>query len=180
MKALIPLAAAALLFAAQGSAQDASQQAPPTAASFKSPPPPPGMNDPGVDARAAPPAAQAAQKMPTGKMPAEPNPTQLPGKPIPLPGQPGETRAQSAPDVRVRQQGDNTVQEYRQGGRLTRVVITPKNGVPQTYMVNADGKLNGENGAPPVQPVMYKVLEFGKPPKTAEQQGEPAGTDDGR
>lgn len=180
MKVLIPLAAAALLFTAQGSAQDASRQAPPTADSFKSAPPPPGMNDPGVDAQAAPPAAQNAKHPPRGEVPAEPSPTQLPGKPIPLPRQPGETQAQTAPDIRVRQEGDNKVQEYRQGGRLTMVVITPKNGVPQTYMVNADGKLRGENGAPPVQPVMYKVLEFGKPAKTAEQQGAPTQAGDGR
>jgi hypothetical protein len=90
-------------------------------------------------------------------------PTRLPGKPIPLPRQPGDTGPSEAiPDVQVHRDGDQTIQEYRQSGRLYMVVVTPKNGVPQTYMVDNQGKLRDQAGQPPVRPVMYKIMEWGK------------------
>ena len=77
----------------------------------------------------------------------------------------------------MRQEGDRTVQEYRQSGRLYMVVVTPKNGVPQTYMVDDQGKLRGENGQPPVRPVMYKVMEWGKSPPAEAQDKADGGSD---
>ena len=100
--------------------------------------------------------------------------------PIPLPRQPGDTGPSEAiPDVQVRREGDQTIQEYRQSGRLYMVVVTPKNGVPQTYMVDNQGKLRDQAGQPPVRPVMYKIMEWGKspPPQKDTSAGKPA--DDG-
>ena len=139
--------------------------------------PPPGLNDPGVDPAAAPPSAQTTPA--PGATPAELEPTRLPGKPIPLPRQPGDTGPTEAiPDVRVHEDGDRTIQEYRQSGRLYMVVVTPKNGVPQTYMVDAQGKLRNEAGQPPVRPVMYKIMEWGKSAPASQRETPPPATQD--
>jgi hypothetical protein len=172
MKIIAPLAVVALLFATQVSAQTAASS------SFKPAPPPPSMSDPGVKATPEP-AAQSAAAQPVStpvSTPAEMSPTRMPGKPIPLPRQPGDKGpAQALPDVKVRQQGDSTVEEYRQAGRLYMVVVTPKKGVPQTYMVDDDGRLRGSDGQAPVRPVMYKVFEWGKSPPAPDRQAAPAG-----
>ncbi|UVJ44113.1 DUF2782 domain-containing protein [Pseudomonas sp. LS1212] len=42
------------------------------------------------------------------------------------------------PDVTIRQEGDKTIQEYRQNGFLYAIKITPKNGKPY-FLVRADG-----------------------------------------
>lgn len=169
MKASLPLAAAALLMFAQAHAQ--TDPARPSQPGL----PPPGLNDPGVtpvpETSARPPAEQPQST------PAEVTATPLPGKPIPLPRAPGDKGpAQTIPDVQVKQEGDRTVQEYRQGGRLYMVVVTPKHGVPQTYMVDNQGRLRDESGQPPVRPVMYKVMEWGKAPRPADSQDD--GSDD--
>lgn len=163
MKARIPLAAVALLMVSQVHAQ--TTPAKPAQPGL----PPPGLNDPGVDPTKAPaPAASVPESQAT---PAEMSPTRLPGKPIPLPRQPGDKGPpDTVPDVQVRQEQDRTVEEYRRNGQLYMVVVTPKKGVPQTYMVDPQGKLRGDNGKPPVDPVMYKVMEWGKAPRPADAQ----------
>lgn len=42
------------------------------------------------------------------------------------------------PDVTIRQEGDKTVQEYRQNGFLYAIKVTPKHGKPY-FLVRADG-----------------------------------------
>jgi hypothetical protein len=42
------------------------------------------------------------------------------------------------PDVTIRQDGDKTIQEYRQNGFLYAIKITPKHGKPY-FLVRADG-----------------------------------------
>ncbi|WP_407314079.1 DUF2782 domain-containing protein [Pseudomonas sp. nanlin1] len=42
------------------------------------------------------------------------------------------------PDVTIRQEGDKTIQEYRQNGFLYAIKVTPKHGVPY-FLVRADG-----------------------------------------
>ena len=157
MKSAASLFVLAAFVALPVCAQSSSSSAPPQ---FAPAPPPPGMNDPGVKA-VAPAASSSAHA--SNESPAELTPDTPMGKPIPMPVLPGDTTAHTAaPQVTVHQQGDNTVQEYTQNGRVYMVVVTPKNGISQTYMVDANGKLQSANGAPPVQPVMYKVLEWGK------------------
>jgi hypothetical protein len=166
MSARLSLALAAGLLLAQAHAQDVPAK--PDLPAL----PPPGMNDPGVH----PAAAATAPTAPSSKAtPAEIEPTHLPGKPIPLPRSPGDNRPPEAiPDVTVHREADQTIQEYRRSGRLYMVVVTPKNGVQQTYFVDAQGRLRDEAGQPPVRPVMYKILEWGKapPPAGSKDQGD--------
>lgn len=135
------------------------------------PPPPPGINDPGVKA-VAPPASSAT---PPTATPARPD-----LRPLTLPamksGDSRMGRESDLPDVQVRQQGENTVQEYSRSGRVYMVVVTPKNGIQQTYMVDPQGRLVDEHGQKPIGPVMYKVLEWGKskPPAAASAGASPA------
>jgi hypothetical protein len=115
-------------------------------------PPPPGMNDPGVKATApasAPASAPAAA-------PAQDSTSLLPRKPEPI------RSGEPMPEVSVHQQGENVVQEYRRNGQLYMVVVTPPNGIAQTYMVDPSGRLVDEHGQKPTRPVMYKILEWGK------------------
>ncbi|NUO74264.1 MAG: DUF2782 domain-containing protein [Frateuria sp.] len=112
-------------------------------------PPPPGMNDPGVRPSAPAPASPAAA-------PAHGGTSLLPVTPAPI------KSGQPLPEVSVHRQGENTVQEYRRNGQLYMVVVTPPNGVAQTYMVDPSGRLVDEHGQKPARPVMYKILEWGK------------------
>jgi hypothetical protein len=109
--------------------------------------PPPGLHDPGVKAT-APAAAATARAMPA----------------LPSMRDDGarDARGEPPPQVTVRTQGTDTVEEYRRNGNLTMIRIVPKRGVPQTYMVGDDGKLHGEPGAPPVKPVYYTIYEWGR------------------
>jgi hypothetical protein len=131
-------------------------------------PPPPGLNDPGVQA-VSPPASETQAHHAPAATPAKP----LDLKPQTLPAMHDDGDAQRprdalAPEVRVRQQGDNSIQEYSRNGRVYMVVITPKTGITQTYMVDPQGRLVDEHGQKPVGPVMYKVLEWGKARPPAE------------
>lgn len=62
----------------------------------------------------------------------------------------------------MRERGDDSVQEYRRGGQVYMVVVTPKHGIPYTYMLDPQGRWVDEHGQKPAQPVMYKILEWGK------------------
>ena len=144
-------------------AQSTGSQAP----KFAPAPPPPGMNAPGVKAVAPP--DQPASSGTSGSTPAAVTATPVPSKPIPLPAMPGDKGApktisgdSQADDVSVHTEGDAVYQTYRRGGRVYMVVVTQKNGLSYTYMVGNDGTMRATNGAPPVRPVMYKILEWGK------------------
>ncbi|MGN6280781.1 DUF2782 domain-containing protein [Frateuria sp.] len=113
-------------------------------------PPPPGMNDPGVKPSAPAPGQQQAAT------PARSGTSLLPRKPEPI------RSGEPMPEVSVHQQGENVVQEYRRNGQLYMVVVTPPNGIAQTYMVDPSGRLVDEHGQKPTRPVMYKILEWGK------------------
>lgn len=103
---------------------------------------------------------------------AEP-PTQAPAPPPPdmdaagVPAAPAaaqdtarDAKGNAAPVVSVRKRGDDTVEEYRQDGRITMIRITPKNGVPQTFIGNPDGKLVRDSRQGPVDPVYFTLYEW--------------------
>lgn len=143
--------------------------------------PPPGINDPGVKATepAAKPAKPAIRHRATHAAPASGQSLDLKPQALPAMRDEGSAqggREQATPEVRIRQEGDNNIQEYSRNGRVYMVVITPKNGIQQTYMVDPQGRLVDEHGQKPVGPVMYKVLEWGKssPPAGNASEAPPA------
>jgi len=95
-------------------------------------PPPPGMNEPRVPAPAAPLTVDDAK----------------------------DANGAAAPTVSVRTQGDDTVEEYRQDGRITMIRITPKKGLPQTFVSSPDGKLVRDAKQGPVDPVYFTVYQW--------------------
>jgi hypothetical protein len=56
----------------------------------------------------------------------------------PLMVQAADDTPSADPDVTIRQDGDKTIQEYRQNGFLYAIKITPKHGKPY-FLVRADG-----------------------------------------
>jgi hypothetical protein len=147
MKTAALLAAASLLLASSAFAQ--------SSAPTNNVPPPPGMNDPGVQPVAAPAKVAPATKQNAGSQQALPS---MQGA-----GDAGNAKQMSLPpQVSVHEEQGDEVQEYRRSGMLYMVVVTPKNGIPQTYNVDPDGTRTLVPGQPPVRPVMYKVLEWGK------------------
>ncbi len=162
MKTVALLAAASVLFTSSLLVSGAFAQSAPST----NVPPPPGIHDPGVKAVA--PAAHPSLDL----------------KPQALPAMQDDSAAhagrdKSLPQIRVRQDGDNQIQEYSRNGRVYMVVVTPKNGVEQTYMVDPEGRLVDEHGQKPVRPVMYKVLEWGKAKPPAEDATAPTPADGG-
>jgi hypothetical protein len=151
MKSATVLAAASFFFISGLAASSvyAQSTAPATNA-----PPPPGMNDPGVK-----------QLPPPPKVPDAPVPKTSGGRNLPAMQDSGaatDGKHMTLPDVSTHQEGDNEVEEYRRSGMLYMVVVTPKNGIPQSYTVDPDGTRHMQPGQAPVHPAMYKVLEWGK------------------
>lgn len=124
--------------------------------------PPPGLNDPGVQA-SPPPAASVAPPASASKP--DLHPLTLPAMKS---GDSRMGRPVGEPEVQIRQQGDNTVQEYSRNGRVYMVVVTPRHGPQQTYMVDPQGRWVDERGQRRATPTLYKVLEWGKSRPPAE------------
>ena len=108
--------------------------------------PPPGINDPGEQAVPLP-----STGIPPSVAPAARN------------GGRDSTNVTTRTDAN----GD-TIEEYRRGGQVISVRITPKNGVPQTFKVNSpDGSLVHDPKLGPVSPVYYDIYKWGGPRKPA-------------
>ncbi|HEY9513502.1 MAG TPA: DUF2782 domain-containing protein [Rhodanobacter sp.] len=132
--------------------------------------PPPAINTPGTRA-VAPARSATAQSPATGVESAQS--TALPT--LQDAGTARDARNEPPPEVRVYQQGTDSVQEYARNGQIYMVVVTSKAGIVQTYMVDPEGRLVDEHGQKPVRPVMYKVLEWGKSkPASAQSSAPPA------
>lgn len=69
---------------------------------------------------------------------------------------------ESAPTVTIRtgENGD-LIEEYRSGGRVTMIKITPERG-PSYYLIDSDGdgRLDGKDGDGVVAPVYWKIYEW--------------------
>jgi len=119
-------------------------------------PPPPGMNDPGVKAT-LPPKPATAESAPKAPAAAKPG-----------------AKAGDEPQITECSKDDNTIQEYRRSGSLYQVVVKPKFGPEQIYLVDPKGnysQVSQSGPREPVKPVMYKVLEWGK---SRPAEGEPS------
>lgn len=160
--AVLLIAASALSLAMFGS--HAHAQAYPAGSGL----PPPGINDPGV--KTAAPAATPASA-PATKEQAKPNQPPL-TFPAMKNGDSHLGRDTSIPDVSIHQAHGNTVQEYSRNGRVFMVVVTPKHGLQQTYMVDPQGRLLDEHGQKIATPATYKLIEWGKPRKSTAGSGD--------
>jgi len=81
---------------------------------------------------------------------------------VPIP--PKVQGEQIEPTVTIREEEERTVEEYRLGGQIYMVKITPIGGVPYYYIdTDGDGKLEldvDQQALNPVQPVHWKILEW--------------------
>ena len=154
---------AALLFAAAVQAFAAPPSDKPKPAEV---PPPPGMNDPGV-ATPTPVAQDAnAQSAPVQTQ------DQDPLAPLPKPDNrlvrdkasrdaAANRERIAASNVTKRQQGSDTVEEYRQNGRIWMIRIVPINGPIQTFVTNdGSGRLVRDPNEGPVSPVYYTLYQW--------------------
>ncbi|EIC28674.1 MULTISPECIES: DUF2782 domain-containing protein [Methylomicrobium] len=85
-------------------------------------------------------------------------PQEVPEPPMPV--QSGETLE---PDITIIRKGKNTIQEYRQGGRLYMIKVIPDIGPPY-YFIDSDGDgqmdVQGNDGDRGSQINMWKILEW--------------------
>lgn len=74
---------------------------------------------------------------------------------------PADAKGDTPPDVMVRKEGDDTVEEYRASGKISMIRITSKSGITRTYIdTDGDGRLEGNPKDGPVAPVYYKLYEW--------------------
>ena len=110
------------------------------ASGVASAPPPPAMDAPGV--KTAPPI-EAESSVPTA------------------PKNTLSANGNEPPQVSVRNEGDDTIEEYRQAGKVTMIRVTRKGGIPQTFIdTDGDGKLEGNPKDGPVSPVYYTLYDW--------------------
>ncbi len=82
--------------------------------------------------------------------------------PEPQPPQVWDPDEEGEPEVIIRQDGDQTIEEYRRGGRLFMVRITPARGEPY-YLIDTtgDGELDFRHDhMNPVKPAHWRVIEW--------------------
>lgn len=147
-------------------------------------PPPPGMNDPGQpataesikpdDPRLAPLPEESAPQAPPKKsdgndhMKSDGDPSNLPTMPTddafhPPPKQPSDTVSADGYSVRthVEANGDR-IEEYRHGGKLTRVKVQPAHG--KAFEINdnnGDGRINSNDAtSKQTLPVKWSLFEW--------------------
>jgi hypothetical protein len=127
-------------------------------------PPPPGLNEAGVETRAAPAAqAEGAAAAATAEDPMAP----LPKPDARLVRDKASrdaattTRRIATSKVTTRHQGTDTVEEYRENGRIWMIKIVPQRGPTQTFMdTDGSGRLARDPNEGPVSPVYYTLYEW--------------------
>ena len=126
-------------------------------------PPPPGLNDPGVTTSAAPAQDANAPAAATSEDPMAP----LPKPDARLVRDKASRDAASTTHrlanskVTVRQQGTDTVEEYRENGHIWMIKIVPQNGPTQTFTeADGSGRLMRDPNMGPVSPVYYTLYEW--------------------
>ena len=141
--------------ASQDRADSAANSIPPVQA-------PPALDDPDSPGAVALPTPQAQAQSAIADDQA------APAKPAESPGLPAEVQAAAnvaeLPVVTVRQQGTDTVEEYRKHGQLVFVRVLTDRGPARYYVDNPANvppsmrELTGPSGV--VQPVYYKLFEW--------------------
>jgi len=129
-------------------------------------PPPPGINDPGVTATPAAPQDATAPAATTTDTNADPL------APLPKPDtrlvrdkaardNAATAERVAASDVTTRKEGNDTVEEYRQNGRVWMIRIVRQNGPTQTFLdTTGSGRLTRDPQEGPVAPVYFSLYEW--------------------
>lgn len=126
-------------------------------------PPPPGLDDPGVETTTAvkdadPEAAPQAAQDPLAPLP-KPDSRLVRDKASRDRAATAERVAAS--DVSSRRQGDDTIEEYRQNGRIWMIKIHQARGPVQTfYADDGSGRLMRDPNEGPVSPVYFTLYEW--------------------
>ncbi len=121
---------------------------------------PPGLDDPGSKTLALPTPQQEAKSAVSD---AQSNGAKQADSGMP-PDVQAEANAAELPVVTVRQQGTETVEEYRKHGKLVFVRVISDNGPAKYYVDNPSDvprnmqQLSGPSGV--VQPVYYKLFDW--------------------
>lgn len=154
------LVVATLLAMTTGFAANAAQKKPPATETA----PPPGMNEPGVTSieattkGTAPASAASADEDPLAPLP-KPDARLVRDKASRDTSANAQRIAES--QVTKRQQGDDTVEEYRDRGHVWMIKIVPQTGPTQTFMASdGSGRLVRDPNEGPVSPVYYTLYEW--------------------
>jgi hypothetical protein len=131
-------------------------------------PPPPGLDDPGVATPAEKPADAAQPAAATADVPAAD-----PLAPLPKPDtrlvrdradrDPAAVAQRMAVSEKTtRRQGEDTVEEYRQNGKVWMIHIVPASGGPGEIFMDTTGtgRLTRDPKQGPVSPVYYSLYEW--------------------
>lgn len=133
--------------------------------------PPPTLEDPGIAATPAKDAergqadpASAAQSVPA----APPADSDALPKPDTRPARDRNSRQAAAvaertaaSDVAIRKEGSDTVEEYRQNGKVWMIRIVRDDGSDQTFMdMTGNGRLTRDPNEGPVAPVYFRIYEW--------------------
>jgi len=154
-----------LVFASGAVAQDRTNTPANNTAVPSAVQPPPALDEPGSPSKSD--TVQPTPQVPPQAAPGADSAT-APAKPAESPGLPAEVQAAAdaaeLPVVTVRQQGSDTVEEYRKHGKLYFVRVLSSNGPVRYYIDNPANlppdmrKLSGPSGV--VEPVYYKLFEW--------------------
>ncbi len=127
-------------------------------------PPPPGLNEP--TASPTTPVVQPAAAAPAATAVDDPlAPLPKPDARLVRDKASRDAAAQreriAGSQVTTRQQGSDTVEEYRQNGRIWMIRIIPTHGPIQTFVTNdGSGRLVRDPREGPVSPVYYSLYEW--------------------
>lgn len=163
IRTLVLLALAPAITASGLTWADETSSTPPSEQILGNAPPPPGMDDPGVVTNPAP-AAAAEDAAQSGDADASLQPAMPDTSPVRSQASRKQTPEQiiaSSDSVTERQQGSDTVKEYRKNGLLRMVHVVPQNGPEQMYMDhNGDGRLDRGLVDGPVSPVYFSLYQW--------------------
>jgi hypothetical protein len=125
-------------------------------------PPPPGIDDPGVTTQTDTSPAEAGTPATVSEDPLAPLPKPDARLVRDKASRDAAAEAQrtAESDLVKRQQGNDTVEEYRQNGRVWKIRIVPQQGPVQTF-TDVDGSgLRRDPREGPVSPVYYTLYEW--------------------
>lgn len=130
-------------------------------------PPPPGINDPGVpaskptDAQDAINSADDANAADQDPLAPLPKPDTRPVRDRTERGDGTVAQRMAASEHTTRKQGDDTVEEYRQNGKVWMIHIVPAAGPDATFMdTTGTGRLTRDPRQGPVAPVYFSLYDW--------------------